>query len=169
LNVPNVPVLLSSRSTESSDAVEKYLPLNTVVLMVEAAVLAIGNDSPTDAKNIIDGLMLHASEHDIVPSLVASLATAEGRYADALQVFERLVKSKPQSDALICICASLRKELGVPGWRGLAQRVIDRGIDADAVGSAEKLLAGPIAKVDKMTAPAAKAAFAGLRFAPDRL
>ena len=165
MNIQPVPVQVSSISAELTDAFEKDIPLEVVLLMAESTFLAIRKSLLSQAQNIIDGLTPHFSKHIFVPVLGALLAGAEGRHADAMQVLERLMKSSPRSDAITCVCAMLRKELGVPGWRTLAQRVIDRGEDADAIGMAEDLLACPAAHLDKMAAPSAKAALTGLRFA----
>ena len=93
------------------------------------------------------------------------LELATGRNDEALEVMERVMSSNPRDDTLLSMCASLKKDLGVPGWRSLAQRVVDRGEDADAVRLAEELLAGPTADLNKRAVPSTDAAMANLRFA----
>ena len=165
MTIQTVSVHVAPMSDEFSQMLEKDIPAEVVQLMLQSILLALNRNMLNQAQPIVDGLTPHFSKLIMVPMLGAVLASVAGRDAEALQVVERLMKSHPQIDAVACICASMRKDLGAPGWRALAQRVIDRGEDADAVGVAEALLAGPTAHLDKLAVPSAGAALGGLRFA----
>jgi predicted Zn-dependent protease len=165
LSIQTVPGQESSRSKELTDAFEKDVPLEVLRLMAGSTVMACGKGLVDQAQTIVDGLTPHFSKHMFVALLRSVLNLAAGRRAEALQVVEHAMKSNPRDDSLLCMCASMRKDLGTPGWRGLAQCVVDRGEDADAVRIAEALLAEPEVNRDKMAVPSAKAALAGLRFA----
>ena len=165
MSIQIVPVQVSPVSKELTDAFEKDVPMEVLLLLAGSTIMACGKGFIEQAQAITDGLTPHFSKHVFVAVLRSMLALATGRQADALQIVERVMKSNPRDDPLVCMCASLRKDVGAPGWRSLAQCVIDRGEDADAVRIAEALLAAPTAELDKMAVPSAKAALASLRFA----
>jgi predicted Zn-dependent protease len=165
LSIQTVSVQVSPLSKELIDAFERDVPPEVLHLMAGSSYLACGKGLIDQAQTITDGLTPHFSKHAFVAMLRAVLDLATGRRAEALKVMERVMKSNPRDDTLLCMCASLKKDSGAPGWRSLAQCVVDRGEDADAVRLAEELLAEPTADLDKMAVPSAKAALSSLRFA----
>ena len=164
-NVQAMPLQDTSISAEFGNALGKDVSSKALYLMAELTLLAIGKGLLSSADLIVSGLTACFSTHLFVPMLAAAVAGAEGRHADALQIYERLLKSNGHNSNLLCTVASLRKEFGVSGWRTLAQRVIDRGDDADAIGVAEALLAGPTNHTANTPVASTEAGLAGLRFA----
>jgi hypothetical protein len=164
LSIQTLPIQIPPLSKDVVGAFENDVPLEVLLLMAGSTAMACGRGLVDDAQVITDGLTPLFSKHVFVLTLRASVALATGHQTEALQILERVMKSNPRVDPVVCMCASLRKTLGAPGWRDLAQRVIDRGEDADAVCIAEALLAEPTANLDKVAIPSVKAALASMRF-----
>jgi predicted Zn-dependent protease len=146
VSIHPAPASTAASSAALTEAFEKDIPLDVLRVMTQSALAAVCQNMPDQAQRIIDGLTPHFLPYTAVAMARATVAMATGRHAEALQMLERLTKTNPQIDAVICACAMLKKEMGVPGWRALAQRVIDRGADADAIGIAEEMLALPAAR-----------------------
>jgi hypothetical protein len=165
VSIQTVPVPVSTLSKDLVDAFEKDIPLEVLHLLAGSTFMACGKGMLDHAKTIVDGLTPIFSKHVFVTMVRSIFDLATGRKEEALAALERLVKTNPRDDTLLCMCALMKKELGVCGWRTLAQCVVDRGEDADAVRVAEELLAETTAVADKVAVPSAKAALANLRFA----
>lgn len=154
-----------SLSAEELRQAERDVPFETLLLMAGSAVMACTRGLSNQAEDIAAGLTPHFSKHVFVTLLRAMLALSKGQQTEALQIVEGLMRSSPRSSYLMCTCATLKQQLDLPGWRELAQLVLDRGDDADAVGAAEQLLAKGEAASKRTTATASEAALANLRFA----
>lgn len=165
MSIQTVPIQVASPSKHLIDMLEKDVPLEVLRLMSGSTLMACNKGIFDHAETIIDGLAPLFSKHFFVAVLRAMLDIARGRSAEALNVMEVLVKANPRDSTLLCMCAWLRKELGASGWRRLAQCVVDRGEDADAVRIAEELLAESAADLDNKAAPSAQAGLASMRFA----
>ncbi len=165
MSIQTVPIQVSPLSKGLVEAFEKDVPQEVLILMAGSTLMACGKGLVDQAQIITDGLTPLFSNYVFVSVARCVADLASGRKAEALQVLERAVKLHPRDDILLCICASVRKELGGADWRSLLQCVIDRGEDADAVREAEELLEEPSADRNKMAVPIAKAALANLRFA----
>ena len=156
---------LPSLSAEVLRQAERDVPMETLLLMAGSAMLACTRGLSDQAEDIAAGLTPHFSKHAFVTLLRAMLALSKGEPTEALHVVEGLMRSNPRSSYLMCTCASIKQHLDLPGWRELAQLVIDRGDDADSVGAAEQLLAKAETVSKKMTVTSSEAALANLRFA----
>jgi hypothetical protein len=121
---------------------ESDVPWDTIQLAASSALLAVSNAKPEEAALIAGNLHGAFGNYVQIGLVAASVSATSGRLAEALGVLEDLVKSRPDIDATLCACAVLRKELGVSGWRPLAQRVLQQASDPDAVRIARELLHG---------------------------
>jgi hypothetical protein len=165
LDIQTAVLQVNSPSKNLVEAFEKYVPLEVLHLMVGSSFMACNIGRFDHARTINEGLTPLFSKHNFVVMVCAIFNLATGRKDEALAALERMLKANPRDDTLLCMCALVKKELGVLSWRSLAQRVIDRGEDADAVRVAEELLAEVTAAVDKTAVPSAEAALAKMRFA----
>jgi hypothetical protein len=165
LSIQTVPVQMLSPSKNLVEAFEKDVPLEVLRLMAGSTFMACSAGTFHHAQTIVDGLTPLFSKHAFVLVVRSIFDLATGRREEALKALERLVEANPRDDTLLCMCALVKKELGISGWRSLAQCVVDRGEDADAVRVAEELLAELTADADKKAVPSAKAALANMRFA----
>ena len=165
VSIQTVPVPQSSLPKDLLDAFEKDVPLEVLRLLTGSTLMACGKGIFDHAQTIVDGLTPLFSKHVFVGMVRSIFDLATGRKDEALTALERLVEANPRDDTLLCMCALVKKQLGVSGWRSLAQCVVDRGEDADAVRVAEDLLAELAADADKKAVPSAKAALANMRFA----
>jgi Bacterial type III secretion protein (HrpB1_HrpK) len=147
--------------TELATETDGDVPLDVLRLLTGCALAAVCRQMPQEAQQIVDGLQPRFAAYTAVAMASATVATATGRLHDALRMLDRLAAADPQNDAIGCACAMLKRELGMAGWRTLAQRVVDNDTDAQAVSLAEEMLGStaPSARPPQAIGPA------GLRFA----
>jgi hypothetical protein len=148
------------------EAFEQDVPLPALHLLTQSSLLAVRHQMIGEADLIASGLGIFTPYYTAVAMAQAVVAAANNRQAEALEVLERLVAEDPDAHSAACACAMLRKELGLPGWRELALRVIERGAsDPQSLGRAQELLelAGPPSRGAALHG--ASAVQVGLRFA----
>jgi hypothetical protein len=141
---------------------EHDVPLDTLRLLTRTALTAVATQQLDEATLIADGLQPCFGHYLAVAMASATVATATNRPAEALSKLETLVKLRPDMDGVVCACALLKKEMGLSGWRSLAQRVIDSDGDEDATRLAREMLG---TNVKESVPPPAIDASAVLRFA----
>jgi hypothetical protein len=147
----------------NSESTEDLVPLDTLRLSTRCALTAICYQQNDEAQKIVDGLRPLFGHYIAVAMADATVATATQRYADALSILERLARTNPQVDSVVCACAMLKRDMGIAGWREMAQHVVDYGRDADAVTLAAQALGRSAAPSDPGKFSTARQA--GLRFA----
>jgi Bacterial type III secretion protein (HrpB1_HrpK) len=147
--------------TELATEIDGDISLDVLRLLTGCALAAVCRQMPQEAQQIVDGLQPRFAAYTAVAMASATVATATGRLNDALRMMDRLATADPHNDAIACACAMLKRELGMPGWRALAQRVVDSDTDAQAVSLAEDMLGTtpPSARPPQVLGPE------GLRFA----
>jgi hypothetical protein len=163
LSIQNLSTNASPAFAALTAELEKDIPLDVLRVLTHSSLAAVCMQMHADAQLIVNGLYPHFMRYPAVAMARVTVAIASGRQAEALQMVESLLQTHPQLDAALCCCALLKKSMGVPGWRVLAQRVISRGADADAVGMAEEMLAVPHSRAAKPQG--GNAALAAVRFA----
>jgi Bacterial type III secretion protein (HrpB1_HrpK) len=163
LSIQNLSTNASPAFAALTAELEKDIPLDVLRVLTRSSMAALSVHMPAEARLIVDGLHPHFTRHPAVAMARVTVTIASGQPAEALQMVESLLQTHPQLDAALCCCALLKKSMGVPGWRVLAQRVISRGADADAVGMAEEMLAVPHSRGAKLQG--VNAALAAVRFA----
>jgi hypothetical protein len=126
-----VPIRLPGSTPRKSllQHLHEDLPLGTLQLLTQTALLAVSRDFIDEANAISDGLQPGFGHCVAVAMAHATVASADGRSADALDLLERLCHRYPQAGALHCAQAMLRRELGLPGWRPLAEALAAHGTD----------------------------------------
>jgi Bacterial type III secretion protein (HrpB1_HrpK) len=149
---PSTPLTLTSM-----EDIEADVPLDTLRLMTRTCLMAVVSKMPEEAQIIVD-----FSSYIAVAMARVTVAIATGRRAEALEKLDRLSNASPEIDAVTCAYAMLKKEMGVSGWRPLAQRVIERNTDPQAVEVARDLLDTASRRSGKSLG--ASAAQVGLRF-----
>jgi hypothetical protein len=117
------------------------VPLDTLRLLTQTALLAVSRDFIDEANAISDGLQPGFGECVAVALAHVTVASADGRGADALALVERLCHRHPQVSALRCAQAMLQKELGLPGWRLLAEEIAADSSDPQARDAARRIIA----------------------------
>lgn len=157
---------MPARST--GEEFEEDVPLDVLRLMTRAALTAVSYRMHAPAQMIVDGLTVNFGQYLAVAMACATVAAATDRQAEALATLEKLANANPEMDVIVCSCAMLKKELGVPGWRAMAQRVIKHDKDPLAVSMARDMLETPAPKSEpaheeRSPAPVVSAA-AALRF-----
>ncbi len=116
------------------------VPVDTLRLLTQTALLAVSRDFIDEANAISDGLQPGFGEYVAVAMAHATVASADGRSADALDLLNRLCVRYPQVSALRCAQAMLKKELGLPGWRSLAEELMADSADPQAREAARSML-----------------------------
>lgn len=149
------------------EALEQDAPPQVLSLLCQAAQLSVRQSLLDEAATVSAGLQPFEPYYSMVSMAQATVAVALGKPSEALAMLDRLIAEDPQLHPAICACAMLRRELGLSGWRDLAQRVLSaRGADAQSKAAAGALLElpGPAAP-DGAPLRGATAHQAGLRFA----
>jgi hypothetical protein len=142
------------------------VPLPALHVLTQSALLAVRHQIVGEAELIASGLSPFTPYYDAVAMAQAVVAAANNRQAEALEILERLVAENVDSHSAACACAMLRKELGLPGWRELALRVIERGAsDPQSLSRAQELLELPGPPTKGAALHGASAVQVGLRFA----
>jgi Bacterial type III secretion protein (HrpB1_HrpK) len=154
----------SDLKPQANDAGD-IIPRSTVALMAQICLLAACMRKVDDAKLISDGLQPMYGWLVPVAMTQSAVLTARGEYADAMALLNRVMVKHPQVMAVKFNFAVIKKQLGVQGWRNLAQEVANNEQDPLAAKMAKELLeqAGSMAPAKSAVAPSALA-FAGLRF-----
>jgi hypothetical protein len=119
------------------------LTLEVVKLSADVALMAVAMSRLNDASQIADNLYEAFDGCVQLGLLVATVRVASGKSAEALPIMEDLVRSHPHIDATTLCCAALKKDLGLGSWRDLAEGVLNRASDPNAVRQARELLYGP--------------------------
>jgi predicted Zn-dependent protease len=119
---------------------QEDVPVDTLRLLTQTALLAVSSDFINEANAISDGLQPGFGEYVAVAMAHATVASADGRSADALDLLKRLCTRYPHVSALRCALAMLKKELDLPGWRALAEAVAADDSDAQAREAAQAML-----------------------------
>ncbi len=120
------------------------VPVDTLRLLTQTALLAVSSDFINEANAISDGLQPSFGEYVAVAMAHATVASADGRSADALDLLKRLCARYPHVSALKCALAMLKKELDLPGWRALAEDVAADHSDVQARDAAREMLRGAL-------------------------
>jgi predicted Zn-dependent protease len=123
---------------------QEDVPVDTLRLLTQTALLAVSSDFINEANAISDGLQPGFGEYVAVAMAHATVASADGRSADALDLLKRLCARYPHVSALRCALAMLKKELDLPGWRTLAEDVAADDSDPQARDAAQAMLRGAL-------------------------
>ncbi len=119
---------------------QEDVPMGTLRVLTQTALLAVSSDFIDEANAISDGLQPSFGGYVAVAMAHATVASADGRSADALNLLDRLCARYPHVSALRCALAMLKKELDLPGWRALAEDVAADDSDAQAREAAQAML-----------------------------
>lgn len=147
---------------------ERDVPPDAMHVLTRSALLAVKHYLVDEAEVLSAGLKVFEPYYSAVTMAQATVAAATNRRHEALELLERLIVEEPDLHSAACACATLRKEMGLPGWRTLAQRVVDRAgsDDPHSAEYARVLLDLPAtAPAGAARLPGASADQAGLRFA----
>jgi thioredoxin-like negative regulator of GroEL len=123
---------------------QEDVPVDTLRLLTQTALLAVSRDFIDEANAISDGLQPSFGECVAVAMAHATVASADGRSADALDLLKRLCARYPRVSALKCALAMLKRELDLPGWRALAEDVAADDSDVQAREAARAMLRASI-------------------------
>jgi predicted Zn-dependent protease len=126
--------------TSLTEQIRQDVPLEVLRLVTRSALVAVCYSMVAEAQTIAEGLRPHFADYLGVAMAQATVLMAGGRHGEALEVLDDLARRHPDADAIVCACAMLKKEFGVSGWRALAQRVVDRDADVQAVTMAQEML-----------------------------
>jgi hypothetical protein len=124
--------------------IHEDVPVDTLRVLTQTALLAVSSDFIDEANAISDGLQPSFGEYVAVAMAHATVASADGRNADALDLLKRLCARYPRVSALKCALAMLKKELDLPGWRPLAEAVAADDSDGQACEAAHAMLRGSL-------------------------
>jgi thioredoxin-like negative regulator of GroEL len=116
------------------------VPIDTLRLVTQTALLAVCSDYIDEANAISDGLQPSFGGYVAVAMAHATVASADGRSADALNLLTRLCARCPRVSALRCALAMLKKELDLPDWRSLAEEVAADNSDPQTRDAARGML-----------------------------
>jgi hypothetical protein len=134
----------AARSKSLLQHLQEDVPVDTLRLLTQTALLAVSSDFIDEANAISDGLQPSFGEYVAVAMAHATVASADGRSADALDLLNRLCACYPQVSALRCALAMLKRELDLQGWRALAEEVAADDSDAQAREAAQAMLRASI-------------------------
>jgi hypothetical protein len=138
------------------------VPVGTLRLLTQSALLAVHRCLIDDAKLISEGLHTSFGDYAGVAMAHATVIAADGQTADALELFKKSCQAHPGVSALRCGYAMVKKELDLPGWHALAEEVALDHSDPQSRDVALAMLEGAPPSDARRTS--STAAMAGMRF-----
>jgi hypothetical protein len=162
MNAMEVSLHASTARAPVQGQMQDDVPLDTLRLLTQSALLAVHRCLIDDAKLITEGLHASFGDYAGVAMAHATVTAADGQTADALELFKKSCQAHPGVSALRCGYAMVKKELDLPGWRTLAEEVALDDSDPRSRDAAMAMLEGAAPSDAKRTS--SSAVMAGMRF-----
>jgi hypothetical protein len=160
MNAMEVSLQAPTVRTPLQHQMQDDVPVDTLRLLTQSALLAVHRCLFDDAKVIAEGLQTSFGDYLGVAMTHATVTAADGRTLDALELFKKLSRAYPNISAPRCGYAMVMKELDLPGWRALAEEVALDDSDRQSRDAALAMLEGAAPGEAKRKTPSAAAATA---------